>query len=99
MESEEKKGRCVGCGYLSWRRHGDDSSPYYEVTEDRRVSGEKPASGEMKDVSHAPYCYRRVDIHKHFEVVKGRTGDKRQSLLEVIREQRNCPHYFPHTDG
>jgi hypothetical protein len=97
---DEMQGRCVGCGFLSWRRHNDDAAEYHEVSEDRRKSGVKPDAGALHDVSHAPYCFRRVPIHgDEFDQAKKTEGTKPKAFLKVIREPRNCPHFYRYAAG
>lgn len=95
----ENYGKCIGCGYLSWRRHNDDGSPHFEVTSERRQSGECPTTGELRGVSNAPYCFRKVLPMIEFDASRQSGLGKSDSFLAVIRSERNCGKFFEYCEG
>lgn len=93
------EGKCVGCGYLSWRRHNDDSSPFFEVVAQRRISGICPTSGDVRGVSNAPYCFRHALPTTEYEGFRSAGLGKPESFLTVIRAARGCDKYYKHCEG
>ncbi len=96
---EEKKGRCVGCGYLAWREFGNERGECYEVTSEERVTGKRPISGPAKECSGAPQCQRRETIHKEYADLQSEGLNHEEIYLRVIRTDRSCPKYFPYKPG
>lgn len=94
--ADESKGECVGCGFLSWRRRGDLSSPYFRAERDDRQSGVCPIS---KAVSNTPYCFLGVRLISEYDVAVEAGATKPEAFEEVVRKDRECEKYFRYTEG
>jgi hypothetical protein len=97
--ADEQKGRCVGCGYLSWRVFNDERGECHEVTEDERKSGERPNAGPALQCSRAPQCYQRVPIHKEYADLSASGLNHDEKYLKVIRLDRGCPKFCVYQPG
>ncbi len=90
-EAVPAKVRCVDCGFLSWRRHGEQTSPHYEVTTESRKTGTCPSGHDMVGVTNHPHCFRRKLLMSEYESLpRDNTQQCRDSFLEVIKSDRPC---------
>lgn len=97
--ADERKGRCVGCGYLSWREFGNERGECHEVTEEERMSGERPNAGPASQCSRSPQRYRRVPIHKEYADLSASGLNHDVKCLKVIRLDRVCPKFCVYQPG
>ncbi len=92
------KVRCADCGFLAWRIMGDDNSPWFEVSENSRKSGERAKA----EYHYAPKCYARVKEPCEGGEQKLKTVNAREKgkvYLEVIEERHVCGKFCEYQPG
>ncbi|GEM_PF-4315681 len=105
-------GRCVNCGYLAIRGESHQKgNPIEEVGLERRETGELfilTKTDRGPDTGVRPCCYRQVPVFvgdEYTELASMLYHDKlskerlRSITLEIIRKDRQCPHWRQHAPG
>ena len=92
---DDNEGKCVGCGYLSWRVLNDVESPFFEVNEDSRKSSIRPTVGAVGGASNRPFCYRRAlpSITEQYVQLTSNNLPHKEAFLQVVNENRKCISY------